>query len=81
MFVNLKPAASAPKAARPSSRGCARNWREVTGISLFLGTVQDLRSGGRATNSTYQYTLKSDNAADLRLWALKLAETMKQQPR
>jgi len=30
---------------------------------LFLGTVQDLRGGGRASSSTYQYTLKSDNIA------------------
>jgi multidrug efflux pump len=41
--------------------------------------VQDLRGGGRQTNSTYQYTLKSDNAADLRVWATRLAEQMKLQ--
>jgi multidrug efflux pump len=41
--------------------------------------VQDLRGGGRQTNSTYQYTLKSDNAADLSLWATRLAERMKTQ--
>jgi multidrug efflux pump len=34
----------------------------VTGVSLFLNPVQDLRMGGRQSNSTYQYTLKSDNA-------------------
>jgi multidrug efflux pump len=36
--------------------------------------------GGRQSNSTYQYTLKSDNIADLHLWATKLAEAMKGQP-
>ena len=36
--------------------------------------------GGRQSNSTYQYTLKSDNIADLRLWATKLADAMKRQP-
>jgi multidrug efflux pump len=51
----------------------------VTGISLFLGTVQDLRGGGRSSNASYQYTLKSDNIADLRKWAKRLAEQMKQQ--
>ena len=39
---------------------------QVTGVSLFLNPVQDLRMGGRQSNSTYQYTLKSDNAADLK---------------
>ena len=46
---------------------------KVSGISLFLNPVQDLRMGGRQTNSTYQYTLKSDNEADLTTWANKLA--------
>src|SRR5947209_15804125 len=36
--------------------------------------------GGRQSNSTYQYTLKSDNIADLRNWASRLAEAMKGQP-
>jgi multidrug efflux pump len=36
--------------------------------------------GGRQSNATYQYTLKSDNAADLRSWALRLADAMKRQP-
>ena len=49
-------------------------------MSLFLNPVQDLRMGGRQSSSTYQYTLKSDNVADLRSWATRLAEAMKRQP-
>ena len=52
----------------------------MTGLQVFLNPVQDVRSGGRASNSTYQYTLKSDNTADLRTWAGKLADEMKLQP-
>jgi multidrug efflux pump len=48
-------------------------------VSLFLNPVQDLRMGGRQSNSTYQYTLKSDNDADLKRWATRLAEAMKQE--
>jgi multidrug efflux pump len=51
----------------------------VTGVQLFLNPVQDLRMGGRQSNSTYQYTLKSDNRADLKTWATKLADAMKGQ--
>jgi multidrug efflux pump len=36
--------------------------------------------GGRQSNSTYQYTLKSDNITDLRAWATRLADAMKAQP-
>jgi multidrug efflux pump len=53
---------------------------QVTGVSLFLNPVQDLRMGGRQSSSTYQYTLKSDNIEDLRNWATRLAEAMKRQP-
>src|SRR6185437_3568235 len=37
----------------------------VTGASLFLAPVQDLRIGGRQSNATYQYTLLADNIEDL----------------
>ncbi|HWA61400.1 MAG TPA: efflux RND transporter permease subunit [Caulobacteraceae bacterium] len=52
----------------------------VTGANLFLNPVQDVRVGGRQSNATYQYTLKAENLEDLRTWALKLSDAMKQQP-
>jgi multidrug efflux pump len=52
----------------------------VTGVSLFLSPVQDLRSGGRSANANFQYTLKSDNQTDLKKWATRLADAMKSQP-
>ena len=85
MFINLKPLDKRPLADGQAVGGQAVIARlrpqlaRVTGISLFLGTVQDLRGGGRASSSTYQYTLKSDNIADLRKWATRLADQMKQQ--
>ena len=36
--------------------------------------------GGRSSNSTYQYTLKSDNLADLKQWATRLADRLKDEP-
>jgi multidrug efflux pump len=51
----------------------------VTGASLFLAPVQDLRIGGRQSNATYQYTLEADNLADLRTWATKLTTAMTSQ--
>ena len=86
MFINLKPLSKRPLTADGQAVGgqavIARlrpQLARVTGISLFLNTVQDLRGGGRASNSTYQYTLKSDNIADLRKWATRLADQMKSQ--
>ena len=81
MFINLKPLAQRPDAVGGQAviARLRPQLARVTGISLFLGTVQDLRGGGRASNSAYQYTLKSDNIADLRKWAARLADQMKQQ--
>jgi multidrug efflux pump len=49
---------------------------KVTGLTVFLIPQQDVRAGGRPSNATYQYTLKADNAADLKLWAQKLNDAM-----
>ena len=81
MFINLKPLAQRPDAVGGQAviARLRPQLARVTGISLFLGTVQDLRGGGRSSNSTYQYTLKSDNVSDLRKWATRLADQMKNQ--
>jgi multidrug efflux pump len=81
MFVNLKPVDQRKKGE--SGQAVIARLRpqlaKVTGVQLFLNPVQDLRMGGRSSNSTYQYTLKSDNRNDLKAWAPKLADAMKTQ--
>jgi multidrug efflux pump len=81
MFMNLKPASE--RAKGESGQAVIARLRpklaRVTGVQLFLNPVQDLRMGGRQSNSTYQYTLKSDNRADLKRWASRLADAMKTQ--
>lgn len=79
LFINLKPVGKRDVAGQAVIARLRPQLAQVTGVSLFLNTVQDLRGGGRQSNSTYQYTLKSDNAADLRVWATRLAEQMKLQ--
>ena len=80
MFVNLKPVGERDVAAQAVIARLRPQMAKVTGITIFLNPVQDLRMGGRSSNSTYQYTLKSDNAEDLKVWATRLAESMKAQP-
>jgi multidrug efflux pump len=80
MFINLKPAGDRTERGQAVIARLRPQLARITGISLFLNPVQDLRMGGRQSNSTYQYTLKSDNIADLRNWATRLAEAMKAQP-
>ncbi|MBC7499747.1 MAG: efflux RND transporter permease subunit [Herminiimonas sp.] len=80
IFVNLKPASERTDSGQAVIARLRPKLAKVTGITLFLNTVQDVRMGGRQANSTYQYTLKSDKLDDLRLWATKLADRMKAQP-
>ena len=75
----LKPASERP--AKEKTRDVINRLRpqlsQITGLSVFLNPVQELRMGGRSSNSTYQYTLKADNAADLKTWVAKLADQMR----
>ncbi|MCE3604430.1 efflux RND transporter permease subunit [Massilia sp. P8910] len=79
MFINLKPVSERSDGGQAVIARLRPQLARVTGVSMFLNPVQDLRMGGRQSNSTYQYTLKSDNRAALKLWAGKLADSMKRQ--
>ena len=79
MNVTLKPLGERKDSGQKVIARLRPKLARVTGVSLFLNPRQDVRMGGRQSNSTYQYTLKSDNIADLKAWATKLAEAMKGQ--
>jgi multidrug efflux pump len=48
--------------------------------SAFLQAAQDLRIGGRGGGALYQYTIQSDNVADLSKWGPILLAEMKKLP-
>ena len=48
--------------------------------SAFLQAAQDLRIGGRSANALYQYTIQSDNVADLSHWGPILLAGMQKIP-
>ncbi len=52
----------------------------ITGVAAFLSPVQDMRIGGRGGNSSFQYTLKSDDLDALRKAAEMLTAALKQEP-
>ena len=54
---------------------------QVTGVSTFLQSVQDIGGGGgRSSNSQYQYTLLGDDLTELRSWSLKLRNALQDLP-
>jgi multidrug efflux pump len=70
MFISLKP---------PEERGglttaqvidrLRKNLYNVAGIRLFMFAAQDIRTGGRQSDSDYQYTLSSTDLDLLQKWA------------
>jgi multidrug efflux pump len=52
----------------------------ITGVSLYLQSVQDLRIGGRLSNAQYQFTLQSNDLGQLNEWAPKVLSTMRKLP-
>nr|WP_145545146.1 efflux RND transporter permease subunit [Variovorax boronicumulans] len=77
MSVNLKPLGQGRTEKTQAVIDRLRpQLNQLTGLRVFLFPVQDLRMGGRQSNSTYQYTLKSDSLSDLRSWSKKLSDRM-----
>ncbi len=76
LSVDLKPRGQRTDGGQAVIMRLRPQLQKVTGITVFLNPQQDMRAGGRQSNATYQYTLKADNAADLKLWAQKLNDAM-----
>jgi len=52
----------------------------IPGATLYLQASQDIRTGGRASNAQYQYTLQSDNYNDILQWGPKLLAKLQKVP-
>ena len=76
IYISLKPFAE----RRITADGVVNRLRgklaQVAGARLFLVAVSDLRTGGRQSNATYQYTLLSDDTAELYKWAPQLTNAL-----
>jgi hydrophobe/amphiphile efflux-1 (HAE1) family protein len=52
----------------------------VPGAQTGLQPVQDIRVGGRLSNTQYQYTIQGDNLKDLTAWASRVEREMRALP-
>lgn len=70
MFIALKPPEERNGASTEDVINRLRpKLSAVPGIRLFMFAAQDLRAGGRQSDSNYQYTLTSTNLDLLQKWA------------
>jgi len=72
MFVTLKPLGERKASADQVIDRLRGKLARVPGAMLFLQAVQDLRIGGRQSNAQYQYTLQSNDLADLNRFAPRM---------
>ncbi|MGC2659902.1 MAG: multidrug efflux RND transporter permease subunit [Bryobacteraceae bacterium] len=79
-FMSLKPPAERKASADEVINRLRGKMAVVPGATLFLTSVQDIRVGGRVSNSQYQYTLQSDSLNALNEWAPKLEDKLKTIP-
>src|SRR6476659_8753355 len=77
MFISLKPPEErAGQSTAQVIDRLRRNLYRVAGIRLFMFSAQGLRTGGRQSDSDYQYTLSSTDLDLLQKWAPLVAKRM-----
>ncbi|WP_127957825.1 multidrug efflux RND transporter permease subunit MdtC [Serratia microhaemolytica] len=68
MFISLKPLSERKDSAQQVIARLRGKLAKEPGATLFLVAVQDIRTGGRQANASYQYTLLADDLSVLREW-------------
>ena len=76
MFITLKPIRERKESADAVVGRLRKKLARVPGASLYLSPVQDIRIGGRSSNSAFQFTLQSDSLDELRVWEPRIRNAM-----
>ncbi len=79
-FIALKPLNERKATADQIINRLRPKLAVIPGVTLFLQASQDIRVGGRQSAAQYQYTLQSDNLAELTYWSPLLVNLMKKMP-
>ena len=81
LFISLKPLAERDNVSTQQVVNRLRNrLNHIPGIRVFMVPAQDIRAGGRQSNSQYQFTLWSSDIDQLQAWVPKVLDRVKQIP-
>ncbi len=80
IFIALKPLSERKSTAPEIINRLRPKMNRLPVASAFLQAAQDLRIGARGSAALYQYTIQSDNVADLAHWGPLLLAQMKTLP-
>lgn len=79
LFIGLKPRGER-KPMDAVLEQLRRKANSIPGLSVYLSPVQNLRLGGKASKSRYQYVLQSVRAEELTNWSEQLQAKMRAEP-
>ena len=80
MFITLKPRNQRSASAQQIITRLRPKLEQVQGARLFMQAAQDVRLGGRATRTQFEFTLQDADLAELNEWAPKILTRMKTLP-
>jgi HAE1 family hydrophobic/amphiphilic exporter-1 len=80
MFITLKPREERSENADQIIARLRRELDKVPGARLFLQAAQDVRVGGRASRTQFQFTLQGADIEQLNEWAPKMLAKLKGLP-
>ena len=80
MYITLKPREERDVSAQQIIARLRPRLDKVLGARLFMQASQDMRLGGRATRTQFEFTLQDANLAELNEWAPKILTKMKTLP-
>src|SRR3954449_1399728 len=80
MFITLKPREERAENADQVIARLRPQLDKVPGAKLFLQAAQDVRVGGRASRTQFQYTLQGSDIEQLNEWAPKMLAKLKSLP-
>jgi multidrug efflux pump len=80
VFISLKPLGQRTATASQIINRLRPKLAKVSGATLYMQAIQDIRAGGRPSASQFQYTIQSDNLVDLDHWGPALLKGMREIP-
>jgi HAE1 family hydrophobic/amphiphilic exporter-1 len=80
MYITLKPRSERKSSAFQIIARLRPQFDKVEGARAFLQAAQDVRLGGRATRTQFEYTLQDANLDELNEWAPKVLEKLQTLP-
>ncbi|RZN09572.1 acriflavine resistance protein B [Bradyrhizobium genosp. SA-3] len=80
MYITLKPIGERDASAQQIIARLRPKLAEVEGARLYMQASQDVRLGGRATRTQFEFTLQDANLAELNEWAPKILAGMRGLP-